>query len=82
VYKILGEKTVLLVNGVYMPSEVVSLRVPLGTANKLKLLAARRSLQERREVRWSRLVRDAIRVLLAHAENQNEGVQPAVDEIR
>jgi hypothetical protein len=46
-------------------SEVLSVRVPKGTTKLLKLIAARRSLAENREVRWSSLVRDSISRILA-----------------
>jgi hypothetical protein len=62
-----------------MSSEVVSLRLPIGTVDKLKLLACRRSLQERREIRWTRIVKDMIQIILRHEENQKEGEQPEVD---
>jgi predicted DNA-binding protein len=51
-----------------MSSEVVSLRLPQGTLEKLKLLACRLSLNERREIRWTRIVREAIRTILSENE--------------
>jgi predicted DNA-binding protein len=50
-------------------SEVVSIRLPAGTTRRLKRLACRKSLQERREVRWTALVREAIERVLAAQEN-------------
>jgi hypothetical protein len=46
-------------------SEVLALRVPGGTTERLKLLACQRSLTRRRPVRWTDLVRDIIDRLLA-----------------
>jgi hypothetical protein len=46
-------------------SEVVSIRLPKGTLQKLKLLACRQSLEEQREVRWTTIVRKAIEAILA-----------------
>jgi hypothetical protein len=46
-------------------SEVVSIRLPNGTLQKLKLLACRQSLDEQREVRWTTIVRKTIEAVLA-----------------
>lgn len=42
-------------------TEILSLRVPAGTANRLRQVAHERSLKKNIEVRWSRLVLDAIK---------------------
>jgi hypothetical protein len=46
-------------------SEVVSVRLPEGTVARLKLIAWRRSLEQRREVRWTSILKDAIDGVLA-----------------
>lgn len=45
-------------------SKVVSIRLPKDTAEKLKLLACRLSLEQKKEVRWTALLRQAIDKLL------------------
>ncbi len=49
-------------------TEVVSLRLPKGTLDRLKLVACQKSLQARKEIRWTALLRAAIeKVLLEEA---------------
>ena len=50
-----------------MQTEVLSVRVPRGTTDKLKLLACKLSLEQNRPFGWSFLVKAAIdNVLLTH----------------
>jgi predicted DNA-binding protein len=57
-----------------MESEVVSVRLPTGMIQRLKLLACRRSLELKREVRWTTLVREAIEKVLATAGDQGSAL--------
>jgi hypothetical protein len=52
----------------FMSTEIVSIRLPKGAREKLKLLACERSLKERREVRWTALVRQAIEAIVGEAK--------------
>jgi hypothetical protein len=45
-------------------SEVVSFRLPKGTVTQLKMLACRLSLERKKEIRWTALVKQAIDTLL------------------
>jgi hypothetical protein len=45
-------------------SEILSLRVPVGTAERLKLLACERSLRTLRPITWPNIVRQHIEKML------------------
>jgi hypothetical protein len=53
-----------------MASEVVSIRLPAGVRQELRLAACRRSLNAGQEIRWTTLVKEAIRKLLTEEEKR------------
>jgi hypothetical protein len=52
-------------------TKVVSVRLPLGTVTRLKLLACKRSLEQQQEIRWTSIVREAIEKVLSKEKSWN-----------
>jgi hypothetical protein len=57
-----------------MATEVISMRVPKGTVNRLQMVACEKSLQAGKQIRWTSLLKQAIeRVLQEEASEQALG---------
>jgi hypothetical protein len=48
-------------------TEIVSLRLPMGTRDKLRLFACQQSIDQQRDVRWTTIVREALEAILSRA---------------
>jgi hypothetical protein len=52
-------------------SEVVSIRLPKGTVARLKMLSFRLSLEQKKEIRWTALLKEAVeKVFSSHAAEE------------
>ena len=58
-----------------------TLRLPPETKKKLQQMARERAARERREVRWTTLVKDAIQKMLSDYDGQSADVPPVSETV-
>jgi hypothetical protein len=51
-------------------TEILSLRVPLGTTHRLRMLAHRRSLEQQKDIPWSSIIRAMIEEIIPSPDEQ------------